>query len=86
MKEKDLDRWVERYRKAWESNDPAHVAALWTEDAAWYRRPDEPPVLGRDAIVSAWLEVADGPVRRRSSTRCSGSVTGSGSSAAGPPI
>ncbi|WP_432884313.1 YybH family protein [Kribbella sp. CA-245084] len=61
MKEKDLDRWVDRYRKAWESNDPADIAALWTEDAAWYRRPDEAPVLGRDAIVAAWLDVADGP-------------------------
>ena len=61
MKEKDLDRWVEKYRKAWESNDPKDIAALWTEDAAWYRRPDEAPVLGRDAIVAAWLDVADGP-------------------------
>jgi ketosteroid isomerase-like protein len=83
MKEKDLDRWVAKYRKAWESNDPADIAALWTEDAALYRRPDEEPVLGRDAIVTAWLEVADAPARRRSSTRCWGSVTGSGSFAAG---
>ena len=61
MKERDLDKWVAKYRKAWESNDPADIAALWTEDAAWYRRPDEEPVLGRDAIVMAWLEVADAP-------------------------
>ncbi len=27
----------------------------------FYRRPDEEPVLGRDAIVDAWLEVADAP-------------------------
>jgi uncharacterized protein (TIGR02246 family) len=61
MKEKDLDRWVTKYRKAWESNDPQDIAVLWTEDAAFYRRPDEEPVLGRDAIVQAWLELADGP-------------------------
>jgi uncharacterized protein (TIGR02246 family) len=61
VKEKELDRWVARYRKAWESNDPGDIAALWTEDAAWYRRPDEEPVLGRDAIVNAWLEVSDAP-------------------------
>ena len=54
MREKSLDKWVAKYRKAWESNDPADIAALWTEDAAWYRRPDEEPVLGRDAIVQAW--------------------------------
>jgi ketosteroid isomerase-like protein len=61
LKEKHLDRWVKAYRRAWESNDPEHIAALWTEDAALYRRPDEEPVLGRDAIVNAWLEVADAP-------------------------
>jgi uncharacterized protein (TIGR02246 family) len=61
MREKDLDKWVARYRKAWESNDPADIAALWAEDAAWYRRPDEDPVVGRDAIVAAWREVADAP-------------------------
>jgi ketosteroid isomerase-like protein len=59
MREKDLDKWVGRYRRAWESNDPKDIAALWTEDAAFYRRPDEEPVRGRDEIVRAWLEVAD---------------------------
>lgn len=61
MKEKDLDRWVQKYRKAWESNDPKDIAALWTDDAAWYRRPDEPAVVGQEAIVDAWLEIADAP-------------------------
>ncbi|TCM45940.1 nuclear transport factor 2 family protein [Kribbella sp. VKM Ac-2568] len=61
MREKVLERWIARYRLAWETNDPADIAALWTEDAAFYRRPDEEPVLGRDAIVDAWLEVADAP-------------------------
>ena len=28
MREKDLDKWVAKYRKAWESNDPADIAAL----------------------------------------------------------
>ena len=26
MREKDLDRWVTKYRKAWESND---IVTLW---------------------------------------------------------
>ena len=65
IREKDLDRWVAKYRKAWESNDPGHIAALWTEDAVWYRRPDDEPVVGRDAIVAAWLEVADAPGETR---------------------
>ena len=65
MREKDLDKWVAKYRKAWESNDRADIAALWTEDAVLYRRPDEQPVVGRDAIVEAWLEVADAPGETR---------------------
>lgn len=59
LREADLDRWVEAYRRAWESNDPGDIAALWTEDAAYYRRPDDDPVRGRDAIVAEWLEIAD---------------------------
>lgn len=61
MREKHLDRWVEQYRRAWETNDPSDIAALWTEDAVYYRRPDEEPVRGRSAIVDVWLEVADAP-------------------------
>ncbi|WP_328989922.1 nuclear transport factor 2 family protein [Kribbella sp. NBC_01245] len=59
VREADLDRWVEAYRRAWESNDPADVIALWTEDAAYHRRPDEEPARGHDAILAQWLENAD---------------------------
>jgi ketosteroid isomerase-like protein len=59
LREADLDRWVEAYRRAWESNDPDDIATLWTEDATYYRRPDDEPVRGRAAIVAEWLEVAD---------------------------
>ena len=53
--------WVANYRKAWESNDPQHIADLFAEDAAYFTEPFAKPWLGRDAIVAAWLDHADQP-------------------------
>ncbi len=55
--------WVEGYRRAWESNDPAEVAALFTADATYLEHPLEEPVRGRDAIVADWLDRRDEPGR-----------------------
>ena len=47
--------WVERYVQAWNSNDPAAIGSLFTEDAAYHTEPysqpwrpgrDRPPVAG----------------------------------------
>jgi hypothetical protein len=52
--------WVNRYRVAWESNDPDDIRSLFTEDAVYYASPGEPePYRGHDAIVAGWLEEAD---------------------------
>jgi hypothetical protein len=31
--------WVNDYLQAWNSNDPATIGALFTEDAAYYTEP-----------------------------------------------
>lgn len=55
-----LRRWIDAYREAWESNDPAVVANLFTTDGVyqvepwWIQR-------GREEIVAGWLEHADKP-------------------------
>ncbi len=55
-----LRRWIDAYREAWESNDPAVVANLFTADGVyqvepwWVQR-------GREEIVAGWLEHADAP-------------------------
>lgn len=56
-----IEQWMARYVSAWRTNDPAEVGALFTADATYRFSPWGDPVAGRDAIVAAWLEAADGP-------------------------
>jgi uncharacterized protein (TIGR02246 family) len=53
--------WVANYRKAWESNDPRHIAGLFASDAAYFTEPYAKPWLGRAAIVEQWLKIKDDP-------------------------
>ena len=46
--------WIDRYRRAWEANDPRDIAGLFAEDAAYFTEPYAKPWLGRDAIPP-WL-------------------------------
>ena len=50
MDEYAVRDWVDRYVRAWESNDPDEIAALFTEDARYYTAPAPGPVdrPGRD--------------------------------------
>lgn len=61
MDREDLERWVQAYRRAWESNDPQDIAALFADDARYYTEPFHDPVSGREAIVADWLERKDQP-------------------------
>ena len=53
--------WVQRYRRAWESNDPRDIGGLFAEDAAYFTEPWARPWLGRDHIVAQWLDRRDEP-------------------------
>jgi hypothetical protein len=54
--------WFRRYRVAWESNDPADIRTLFTDDAVYRGSPDDPqPYVGVDAIVAGWLDEPDEP-------------------------
>jgi len=56
-----VHRWVERYLHAWESNAPADIEVLFTEDARYFTAPYRTPWSGRDEIVRGWLERAYEP-------------------------
>ncbi|HEX8099649.1 MAG TPA: nuclear transport factor 2 family protein [Actinomycetota bacterium] len=61
MGESEVQRWVEGYIRAWRSNDPEDIRALFTDDARYFTAPHRDPWAGRDAIVEGWLHRKDEP-------------------------
>ncbi len=61
MDRDDVDRWVEGYLRAWETNDPEDIGRLFTDDARYYTAPHREPWTGRQAIVDGWLDRKDEP-------------------------
>ena len=57
----DINDWMGRYLRAWDSNDPADIRALFTEDAEYYTLPGRQPKRGADAIAEWWDEARDEP-------------------------
>jgi hypothetical protein len=57
-----LGGWLGAYFAAWRSNDPADVAALFTEDAVYSVGPFAEAWHGRDAIVEHWTAGAAGEI------------------------
>ena len=50
-------RWLDGYITAWRSKSPDDVRAIFTDDAEYWFRPDDPdPVKGIDAIIEMWGE------------------------------
>ena len=56
-----LERWVDGYVNAWNSNDPDDIRALFTEDATYLTGAFDPPWQGADEIVKQWIENKDEP-------------------------
>ena len=56
-----ITTWITGYRRAWESNDPDDIRAIFTEDAAYRTEPYADAWQGHDEIVEGWLEAADEP-------------------------
>ena len=56
-----VDAWIDDYVRAWSSNDPADIRALFAQDAAYYTEPHSQPWRGRDEIVRQWLDRKDEP-------------------------
>ncbi len=53
--------WIDDYLRAWESNEPDDIRALFTETAEYRTEPYSDPWTGHDAIVAGWLEARDAP-------------------------
>jgi uncharacterized protein (TIGR02246 family) len=61
MKKSIVAAWVDAYRRAWESNDPAGIGALFAKKARYFHTPFAEPWEGREAIVAQWLARKDEP-------------------------
>jgi uncharacterized protein (TIGR02246 family) len=54
-----VTHWIQRYRAAWESNDPSEIGGLFADDAVYFTEPFAQPWRGRAQIVAGWLEHRD---------------------------
>jgi ketosteroid isomerase-like protein len=59
--EGDIERWLQGYLRAWESNDPEDIGRLFTDDAQYSTAPHREPWTGRDEIVREWIGRKDDP-------------------------
>lgn len=49
--------WLDLYKRAWETRDPAAAGALFTADASYHEMPFDAPMQGRAAIEAYWARV-----------------------------
>jgi hypothetical protein len=56
-----LRDWISAYERAWSSNEPDDIRALFTEDALYYTAPFREPWKGHAEIVEGWLDRKDEP-------------------------
>jgi hypothetical protein len=61
MGDEAVRRWMEGYVRAWTSNEPDDIRALFTEGASYRTAPWRKRWRGHDEIVRGWLERKDEP-------------------------
>jgi hypothetical protein len=61
MDKADVDGWLDSYVKAWKTYDRDLITALFAEHIMYRYHPYDDPVVGRDAVVAAWLGASDTP-------------------------
>jgi SnoaL-like domain len=53
--------WVERYVRAWNTNDPRDIEGLFRSDGRYLTEPYVTPWTGHEEIVAGWIEQKDEP-------------------------
>ena len=54
-----IDEWVAGYLKAWASDDPGEIRAIFEPEARYLTAPYRPAHVGHDAIGIAWKPIFD---------------------------
>ena len=55
MTHAQVQDWLDRYVRAWETYDEADITALFAEEAEYRYHPWDEPVRGRAAVVKDWI-------------------------------
>lgn len=50
-------KWLDDYKKAWETRDPAAVRELFASQAVYVERPYQEPMRGVEAIAAYWAHI-----------------------------
>jgi hypothetical protein len=61
MDRTSVSEWLDRYIRAWKSNERDDIVALFSEDAVYSYGPYSEEVVGREAIAKSWREDPDQP-------------------------
>jgi ketosteroid isomerase-like protein len=56
-----VSAWMDGYLRAWDSNAPDDIRALFTDDAQYLTAPTVPARVGIEAVVDGWIEDQDQP-------------------------
>ena len=75
--------WLDRYVDAWRLNDPVAIGDLFSTDVRYAYDPFEEAVVGRTALVAAWLADPDDAGSWPPTTRSSRSMATRSSPTAG---
>jgi hypothetical protein len=54
-----LEAWVQGYLKAWKTNDPEDIRAIFTDDVRYYTQAFRKPWVGIKKIVEGWTGRVD---------------------------
>jgi uncharacterized protein (TIGR02246 family) len=60
---KKIDRWLSDYERAWSTDDPAEIAALFTAEARYFTAPYGQPLVGKQEIAEWWVEQGEHSLR-----------------------
>jgi ketosteroid isomerase-like protein len=55
----DANKWLQDYRRAWETRDADMAACLFTRDIHYQEKPFDEAIVGRDAVRSYWKNATD---------------------------
>jgi hypothetical protein len=53
--------WLQRYVDAWRLNDPVAIGDLFSPDVRYAFDPFGEAIVGRNAVIEAWLDDPDAP-------------------------